>query len=34
MLTFDNGAWDQEGRALKGPPDRFNGWNIQLTLGL
>jgi hypothetical protein len=34
MLTFDNDAWDQEGRALKGPPDRFNGWNIQLTLGL
>ncbi len=33
MLTFDNGAWDQEGRALKGPPDRFNGWNIQLSLG-
>lgn len=32
-LAFDNGAWDQEGRALKGPPDNFNGWIIQLALG-
>lgn len=33
-LTFDNGAWDQEGRALKGPPANFNGWIIQLSLGI
>ncbi|MCS6936462.1 MAG: hypothetical protein NZ610_04435 [Candidatus Bipolaricaulota bacterium] len=32
MLTFDNGAWDQEGRALKGPPDNFNGWIVLLAL--
>ncbi|MCS6935938.1 MAG: hypothetical protein NZV61_00015 [Candidatus Bipolaricaulota bacterium] len=31
-LTFDNGAWDQEGRALKGPPDNFNGWILRLVL--
>ncbi|MFN4218583.1 MAG: hypothetical protein ACK4HB_04815 [Candidatus Bipolaricaulia bacterium] len=33
-LTFDNGAWDQEGRALKGPPANFNGWIVQLSVGL
>ncbi len=33
-LTFDNGAWDQEGRALKGPPANFNGWIVQLMVGL
>lgn len=34
ILTFDNGRWDQEGRALEGPPDRFNGWIIQIALGM
>ncbi len=33
-VTFDNGMWDQEGRALKGPPANFNSWIVQLSVGL
>lgn len=33
-LTFDNGAWDQEGRALKGPPDNFNSWIVRISVEL
>lgn len=33
LLTFDNGAWDQEGQALPGPPKNFNGWIASLSLG-